>query len=89
MVQPPSTNNQFLTTDTPLAAYLVQAGHEVIGILYEPKHNGKQRGTYVFRDSPELHELVNLFNRGEAKVNVALYEHAKSSLIDRIMRGLQ
>ncbi len=75
----------FLTAETPLAAYLVQSGLEVIDIRFEERRNGKIKGTFVFQDSPRLRELVNLFNRGEAMVNLALYEHAKSVLIDRIM----
>ena len=83
------TNNEFLTSDTPLAAYLIQEGFTILIIQYEPKRNGKQRATFVFDSSdPKLHKCVSLYNRGEAMINLALYEHAKSSLIDRIMQGL-
>jgi len=81
-------SNEFLTSDTPLAAYLIQEGFDLIIIQYEEKRNGKQRATFVFNDANTLQDCVRLFNRGEAMINLALYEHAKSSLIDRIMRGL-
>ncbi len=86
MVEP---NNEFQTSDTPLAAYLIQTGFNLLIIKYEEKQNGKQRATFVFdASSDKFPEYVSLFNRGEAMINLALYEHAKSSLIDRIMRGL-
>ena len=81
-------NSEFLTTDTPLSAYLIQEGFNLLIIQYELKHNGKQRATFVFENCPKLRECVSLYNRGNATINLALYEHAKSSLIDRIMRGL-
>ncbi len=79
---------EFRTSDTPLAAYLVQDGCKLLLIEYEPWGNGKRRATFVFQDSAELQDKVTLFNRGEATINIALYEHAKSTLLDRIMRGL-
>ncbi len=83
-----SHNSEFLTTDTPLAAYLIQEGFTLLIIQYEEKRNGKQRATFSFDDSSKLQDCVRLYNCGSATVNLALYEHAKSSLIDRIMRGL-
>ena len=82
------SNGEYLTTETPLAAYLIQEGFTLLIIRYEPKRNGKQRGTFAFEDSAKLREYISNYNRGEATINLALYEHAKSSLIDRIMRGL-
>ncbi len=86
MVEP---NNEYLTSDTPLAAFLIQAGFTLIIIQYEPRRNGKQRATFVFdASSKAFQEHVSLYNRGVAMINLAQYEHAKSSLIDRIMQGL-
>ena len=82
------TNSEYLTTETPLAAYLIQEGFTLLIIRYEPKTNGKQQATFAFKDTPKLREYISKYNRGEATTNLALYEHAKSSLIDRIMRGL-
>ena len=81
-------DGEYLTTETPLATYLIQEGFELLIIRYEPKRNDRQRATFAFQDSPKLREHISLYNRGEAMINLALYEHAKSSLIDRIMRGL-
>ncbi len=80
---------EFLTTETPLAAYLILEGFNLLHIDYDaPRANGKQKATFVFKDSPELQNLVNIYSRGDATANIARFEHAKSSLIDRIMRGL-
>ena len=77
------------TTDTPLAAYLIQSGFNLLEIQYEQKPNGKRQATFVFENSLELRSHIDTYNRGRAKVNLALYEHTKSSLLDRIMRGAQ
>lgn len=83
------SNGEYRTSDTPLAAYLIQDGYSLLIIEYEERRNGKLRATFVFEDSGTLSEKVSLYNRGDATINLALYEHAKSTLLDRIMRGLQ
>ncbi len=81
--------DQYLTSDTPQAAYLVQAGFILLKILYEIRPSGKRQATFVFNASDsELQKNVNLYNQGKAVINLALYEHIKSGLLDRIMRGL-
>ena len=80
---------RYLTTDTPLAAYLIQAGHSLLEIIYEQKPNGRQQATFAFFTTTKLQSHVDLFNSGSAIINLALYEHAKNSLLDRIMRGMQ
>lgn len=77
------------TSDTPLAAYLIQIGFTLLEIRYETKPNGKRQATFIFEHSPGLQTHLDLYNCGKAIINLALYEHAKSSLLDRIMRGLQ
>jgi hypothetical protein len=76
------------TTDTPLAAYLIQAGFDLIRIEYDTGKNGKPKGSYIFQETSKLLECVRVFNQGDAVINIARYEHVKSSLLDRIMRGL-
>jgi len=77
------------TTDTPQAAYLIQAGFNLLKIIYETKPNSKRQATFVFDASNlKLQECVNLYNQGKAVINLALYEHTRSGLLDRIMRGL-
>lgn len=78
----------YITSDTPLASYLIQAGFRLLEIQYEIKPNNKRQASFLFELSPELHASVDLFNQGTATINLALYEHTKSSLIDRIMRRL-
>lgn len=86
MIEPDS---EYRTTETPLAAYLIQEGFNLLIIEYEPPSKGKRRATFVFENNTiKLREHVSVYNRGEAMINLALYEHAKSSLIDRIMRFL-
>lgn len=80
---------QYQTTDTPQTAFLIQAGFTLLEILYETKPNGKRQATFVFdATNPELQTSINLYNQGKAVINLALYEHIKSGLLDRIIRGL-
>ncbi len=82
-------NSEFRTTETPLAAYLIQEGFNLVIIEYHTLPSGKNQATFIFEnDTHKLKECVSLYNRGEATINIALYEHSKSRLIDRIMRGL-
>ena len=85
MIEP---NNEFITSETSLAAFLIQEGFNLLIIQYEARKNDKQRATFVFQNSAKLRDCINLYNRGLASINLTLYEHTKSSLIDRIMRGL-
>lgn len=79
----------FLTPDTKLASYLVSENFPLLEIRYDPpRYNGKQRGIFVFTETPEVTERVNRFNSGTAIINLALYEHAQASLLDRVVRGL-
>ncbi len=84
-----NNNHEYLTADTSLAAYLVSEGFNLLIIQYATAPSGREQGTFVFDGSdPKLQTCVNLYNRGNAKVNLALYEHARSSLLDRVKRGL-
>lgn len=82
-------SESYPTSDTPLAAYLIQSGFPLLEIVYELRPSGKRQATFLFNDTTELQESVNAFNTGKAIINLVLYEHTKSSLIDRIMRGQQ
>ena len=83
------SNSVFRTTETPLAAYLITEGFDLLILEYAKLPSGKNQATFVFdNNTPKLKELVSLYNMGVATMNIALYEHAKARLIDRIMRGL-
>ena len=82
------TDTTYQTTDTPQASYLIQLGFILSEIQYETKPNSRRQATFVFSHSPELQDSVNLYNQGKAVINLALYEHIKAGLLDRIMRGL-
>lgn len=84
-------NHSFTTPDVPLTAYLIQQGYNLLTIEYPqidynsnnfPKR--KKQAIFVFNNSPELQNHVNLYSRGEAVINLAIYEHTRASLLDRI-----
>lgn len=77
------------TPETSLAAYLIQSGFPLKEITYEMRSSGKRQATFLFADTPQLHESINLFEQGKAVINLVLYEHTRSSLLDKIMRGQQ
>jgi hypothetical protein len=83
-------NDEFTTIDTPLAVYLVQQGSELKEIRYteSDKFNRKRQGTFIFKDTPELKDQIQKYNRGEAIINLAVYERIRDGILDRLMRGL-
>ena len=76
------------TTDTPMAIFLIHSNHVLNHIEYEDKPDGRTQATYLFVKTDGLLEDVNIFSRGDAEINIARYEHIRSSLLDRIMRRL-
>lgn len=79
----------YQTANTDLAAYLLSEGFPVIEIQYEPRSNGnKQRGLFIFDRTDKIIEKVNLYETGKATINLALFQHAKARLFDRLMGGL-
>jgi hypothetical protein len=82
------SNHEYKTTTTALAAYLFHKGFKLLIIEYTDKPNGKQQATFVFETSTQLQEHVREYELGTATINVTLYEHAKTTLITRIKRGL-
>ena len=78
----------FITSETDLAVYLIQSGFTLLGIQYEPRSNGKQRGFFIFNGDEKIEEFKNLFESGQASINLANFKETKSNLLDRIMRGL-
>jgi hypothetical protein len=82
-------NGEFKTTDTPLAAFLIESGFKLLIIEYEPRPNRRDIGTFVFSTSDsKIQEFIDGYNRGDAVANIVVYEHIKSTLLDRIMKGL-
>lgn len=80
----------FVTTDTSLSAYLILQGFFLLEIQYEPRSNGKQRGIFIFKRKPDIDidEYKDLFESGQASINVVDYNRTKQELLDRVMRGL-
>ena len=79
----------FVTTETDLAAYLIQSGYKLLVIQYEPRANGRQRGIFVFKADDKITDFKNLFESGQASINLADYRTIKNDLLDRVMQGLQ
>lgn len=75
------------TSETPLAAFLIQSGFTLKEIWYAPRPSGRPQGFFVFADSRELDDKVNQYATGPASINLVLYERTKAGLIDRVMRG--
>jgi hypothetical protein len=79
----------YQTPNTDLSAYLLSEGFPVIEIQYEPRSNGnKERGIFVFDRTENLMGKVNLYETGKATINLALFQHAKARLFDRLMGRL-
>jgi hypothetical protein len=78
----------FVTSETDLASYLLLSGFKLIVIQYEPRQNGKQRGLFFFEADERLDEFKNLFESGQASVNVADFKETKMGLLDRVLKGL-
>ena len=81
----------FATSETDLAVYLIKSGFILLGIQYEPRFNGRQRGIFIFAANPKIPEARELFESGQAQINLVdldAYKEIKSGLLDRVMRGL-
>lgn len=81
--------NEYATTETPLAAFLLLEGYTLRMITYKDKPNRiSPQATFIFGKGEFFDDRIRLYNIGQADVNLAAYEHTKSSLINRIKRGL-
>ncbi len=83
-----TAENNFLTTDTALASYLITEGFSLLNIQYDNMGNGKPRGTYVFEDSPKLKAAEKVYLTNDVKINLATYERVRSGLLERVKRAL-
>lgn len=54
-------NGSLKTTDTALAAYLIQQGYKLTKVEY----NDSGQGLFLFTDSPELLDIIDPFYRGD------------------------
>lgn len=73
-------NHFFSTSDTPLAAYLISEGFELLRIDYEGF-----RAFFVFDGSDEiLQRVVSDYNRAVALGNIVAYEKARKGLVARV-----
>lgn len=75
---------EFRTSETSLAAYLISLGFELQEIQYE-----QSRAFFVFENNDEaLAREVKKFQILEAKGNIVAYENARRTLLSKIKRGL-
>jgi hypothetical protein len=79
---------EYRTSETLLATYLLAEGFNLLIIEYDDKGNGNPRATYVFEESSKLEECIKIYDRGEAVVNLTIYDHIRSGLLVRIKRGI-
>ena len=77
------TNNEYRTTDTSLAAFLVYSGVDLTNIEYDKA----SRGTFIFPSNDAVNRLVADFSKGTAEGNIVLYDHTRAKIIDRVKRG--
>ena len=78
----------FVTSETDLAVYFILEGLTLLEIQYEPRSNGRKRGIFVFQPNHKTEELKNLYESGQASINMAGWKQTKSDLLDRLMKEL-
>ena len=82
------TQIPFVTSETDLAVYLILSGLNLLEIQYEPRSNGRKRGIFVFQGNDKISDLKNLYESGQASINMADWKITKSALLDRLMKEL-
>jgi hypothetical protein len=82
------TQIPFVTSETDLAVYLILSGLNLLEIQYEPRSNGRKRGIFVFQGNEKIPDLKNLYEAGQASINMADWKTTKSALLDRLMKEL-
>lgn len=81
----------FTTSETDFAVYLIQSGFILLGINYEPRSDGRQRGIFVFSPDSRIGDYYTKFKNQQISLNLndlESFNKIKSDLLDRIMRGL-
>lgn len=82
------TQIPFVTSETDLAVYLILSGLNLLEIQYEPRSNGRKRGIFVFQGNEKITDFKNLYESGQASINMADWKKTKSDLLDRLMKEL-
>ena len=82
------TQIPFVTSETDLAVYLILSGLNLLEIQYEPRSNGRKRGIFVFQANDKTLDLKNLYDSGQASINMVDWKNTKSALLDRLMKEL-
>jgi Domain of unknown function (DUF5659) len=85
------TDLPFTTSETDFAVYLIQSGFILLGINYEPRSNGRQRGIFIFSHDSHIEEYLIRFRNNQVSINLndlEKFKEIKSGLLDRIMQGL-
>ena len=82
------TQIPFVTSETDLAVYLILSGLILLEIQYEPRSNNRKRGIFVFQANAKTLDLKNLYDSGQASINMVDWKNTKSALLDRLMKEL-
>lgn len=76
-------NDNYPTSDTPLAAYLYLEGFKITDIDYSDP-----RAEFLFIDSTELQDAIRLFSIGKGKVDAKNYARIQRKLMTIVKRQI-
>lgn len=77
-------NQEFITSDTAQAAYLISQGHILAEIRY-----GEQNASFIFdNEDPKLAEDIRNFQLVKAEGNIVVFNNIYRDLIKRIKNRL-
>lgn len=74
-----NSDTTYITRDTSLAAFLYLREIKLLDVLWEDS-----RGVFVFEDSPQVQELVDMFRTGRGEVSPLLYYRSYKSMIQKL-----
>ena len=81
-------DNEYRTSDTPLAAYLLTEGFSVLDVEQHKDEHGRMRAIFIFaNDSTALGECLRLYQTGQASVEPSTFLRNYRSLVRRAREG--
>lgn len=73
------SDTAYETRDTSLAAFLYLREIKLLGVQWEDS-----QGVFIFEDSPQVRELVEMFKTGRGEVSPLLYYRSYKSMIQKL-----
>ena len=81
-------DNEYRTSDTSLAAYLLTEGFTEPSLEQLPNEHGGTRGVFIFtNDTTALQECIRKYQTGQASVEPATYLRNYRHLVRRAREG--